>query len=202
MNEIVERILDYYGKEKLELEYSNPFELLIALVLSARCLDKTTNKITKRFFSLFKNPCDVAASNIDKINEIISSCSMHNTKAKNIFELATILCDEFDNSVPSDFDELTKLPGVGVKTANILLAFGFGISAIGVDTHVGRLSKRLGIAQSENPQEVEKAIKQICEKENWVRFFSGLILHGRYVCRAKNPKCDSCFLNDLCAKNF
>ncbi len=202
MNEIVKRVIEHYEEPKLELEYSNPFELLIALVLSARCLDKTTNKITKEFFKRFKSPCDVAKSNIEEINALILSCSMHNAKAKNIFELSMILCDKFDNKVTDDFEELVKLPGVGEKTANILLAFGFFKPAVGVDTHVARVCKRLGISKSENPKEVEMAIKDICEKDKWVAFFSGLILHGRYICKAKSPKCDSCFLSDLCAKNI
>lgn len=202
MNEIVERTIAHYGKAQLELEYNNPFELLISLILSARCLDKTTNKITKDFFKKFKTPCDIAYSSIEDINSMIDSCSMHNTKAKNIFELSNILCNKYQNNIPSDFDTLTQLPGVGAKTANILLAFGFGVPAIGVDTHVARVCKRLGISKSENPDEVEVAIKNICERENWVAFFSGLILHGRYVCIAKSPKCDSCFLSDLCVKNI
>ncbi|MGE4547768.1 MAG: endonuclease III, partial [Desulfurella sp.] len=173
MNEIVRRIIEHYKDPKLELEYKNPFELLIALVLSARCLDKTTNKITKEFFKRFKTPCDIAQSSIEEINELISSCSMHNAKAKNIFELSNILCKKFNNTVIDNFEELTKLPGVGEKTANILLAFGFGIPAIGVDTHVARVCKRLGISKTENPKEVEETIKAICEREYWINFFSG-----------------------------
>jgi len=202
MNEIVRRVIEYYKEPKLELEYSNPFELLVALVLSARCLDKTTNKITKEFFKRFKTPCDVAQSSVEEVNELISSCSMHNSKAKNIFELSNILCQKFNNKVVNNFEELTKLPGVGEKTANILLAFSFGVPAIGVDTHVARVCKRLGISKTENPKEVEKAIKVICEKEYWINFFSGLILHGRYICTAKFAHCDSCFLNDICVKNI
>lgn len=202
MNEIVKRVVAHYGKPKLELDYTSPFELLIALVLSARCLDKTTNKITKEFFRKFKTPCEIAGSTIEDINSMIISCSMHNTKAKNIFELSKILCNEYQNSIPSDFVALNRLPGVGAKTANILLAFGFGKPAIGVDTHVARVCKRLGISKNQDPDEVEAAIKFICEEDNWVSFFSGLILHGRYVCSAKLPKCNSCFLSDLCAKNI
>ncbi len=202
MNKIVERVIEHYQSPKLELEYSNPFELLIALVLSARCLDKTTNKITKEFFKRFKTPCDIAHSNIEEINQLISSCSMHNAKAKNIFELSNVLCKDYNNVLPSDYDILVKLPGVGSKTANILLAFGFNIDTIGVDTHVARVCKRLGISKTTDPKEVEEAIKLICDRSLWVKFFSGLILHGRYVCTAKSPRCSDCFLNDLCAKNI
>ncbi|MGC8616409.1 MAG: endonuclease III [Desulfurella sp.] len=202
MNEIVKRVIEHYKEPKLELEYSNPFELLIALILSARCLDKTTNKITKEFFKRFKTPCDIANSSPDEVNMLISSCSMHNSKAKSIFELSKILCDKFDNKVTDDFDELIKLPGVGEKTANILLAFGFSKPTIGVDTHVARVCKRLGISKTTDPKEVEESIKSICEKQYWVAFFSGLILHGRYICTAKKAHCDNCFLSDLCAKNI
>ncbi|WP_291490466.1 endonuclease III [Desulfurella sp.] len=152
MNEIVKRVIEHYKEPKLELEYSNPFELLIALILSARCLDKTTNKITKEFFKRFKTPCDIANSSPDEVNMLISSCSMHNSKAKSIFELSKILCDKFDNKVTDDFNELIKLPGVGEKTANILLAFGFSKPTIGVDTHVARVCKRLGISKTTDPK--------------------------------------------------
>ncbi len=195
---IINRIIEHYPTPKLDLDYKNAFELLIALMLSARCTDKLTNKITKELFHKFKAPEDFIKAGIDRINKEISSCSMHNTKAKRIFEVCKILTEKYSSTVPNNLEELLKLPGVARKTANILLSFAFGIPAIGVDTHVRRVSNRLGISSSEKADKIEEDIKKICPKKEWIRFYSGLTLFGRYICRSKNPKCTECFLNDIC----
>jgi len=199
--EIVERVLNNYPKPKLELDFKNPYELLVGLVLSARCRDSLTNRITKDLFEKYPSPKEMLKATVEDINKIIASCSMHNTKAKNLKKIAEILCERFDCKVPSSFEELTALPGVADKSANMVLSFGFGIPAIGVDTHVLRVANRIGISSSGKTKQVEEDIKKICDKDKWIAFYSGLILLGRYVCKAKNPMCDSCFLNDICLKN-
>ncbi len=199
-NEILKRIKEHYPNPKIEIEFNNPFELLVGLILSARCKDSTANKISKKLFERFPSPKEMANANIDEINEIISSCSMHNTKAKNLKSISQILCDKYMCKVPDKFEDLKGLPGVADKTANMVLSFGFNIPAVGVDTHVLRTANRLGISSSKKPKCVEEDIRRICPKEDWILFYAGLILLGRYICKAKNPKCSECFLNDICPK--
>ncbi len=200
MKELVERIKKLYPEPTVELNFSNPFELLVALILSARCTDKRTNIITKELFKRYPTPKDLAEAPVEEIDKIISSCSMHNTKSKNLKALSEILVRDFNGEVPKSLEELTKLPGVGRKTANILLSMAYGIPAIGVDTHVKRLAYRLGISKSENPEGIEEDIKKAVPKEDWIVFYTGLILHGRRVCKARKPNCDGCPLNDICPK--
>ncbi len=199
--EIIERVEKHYPNPKLEIEFKNPFELLVGLVLSARCRDSLTNKITKKLFERFPGSKEMSKANADDINKLISSCSMHNTKAKNLKRIAEILCEKYRCEVPGSFEHLIQLPGVADKTANMVLSFGFGIPAVGVDTHVLRVANRTGISLSDKTGQVENDIKKICPKEKWIVFYSGLILLGRYVCKAKKPVCEACFLNDICPKN-
>ncbi len=200
MRELVKRIKTLYPKPTLELDFSNPFELLVALILSARCTDKRTNIITKELFKKYPTPEDMAKASVEDIDEIISSCSMHNTKSKNLKALSEILVKEYNGKVPKSLEELVKLPGVGRKTANILLSMGYGIPAVGVDTHVARLANRLGISRSAKPEIIEEDIKKAVPKEDWIVFYTGLILHGRRICKAKKPDCEHCKLNDICPK--
>ncbi len=199
-NEIIKRIKETYPNPKIEIEFTNPFELLVGLVLSARCRDATANKITKELFKKYPTPKHMKDATIDEINELISSCSMHNNKAKALKGIAEILCEKFNCEVPNKFEELIKLPYVADKTANMVLSFGFNIPAVGVDTHVLRTANRLGISSSKNAKKVEEDIKTFCPKDDWIVFYAGLILLGRYICKAKNPLCDRCFLNDICPK--
>ncbi len=200
IKEIVKRIKERYPKPKIELDYSNPFELLVALILSARCTDARTNRITKELFKKYPTPKELKDADFDELNEIISSCSMHNTKAKNLIELAKKLCEKYNCEVPDSLEELTSLPGVGRKTANIVLSIGFGIPAVGVDTHVLRTANRLGISNSKKAETVEKDIMEKVNQEDWIVFYTGLILLGRHICKAKKPDCKNCFLNDICPK--
>ncbi len=196
--EIIRRIKEHYPEPRLDLEFNNPFELLVALMLSARCRDSLTNRITKELFRRFPDAKSMAQADEEEINRIISSCSMHNTKARNLKEMARILCEKHNCEVPDRFEDLVALPGVADKTANMVLSFGFGIPAVGVDTHVRRVANRLGISKSQKPREVENDIKKICPKEDWIVFYAGLIQLGRYICKAKKPDCDNCFLGDVC----
>ncbi len=200
LNKIVERIKEHYPNPKIEIEFKNPFELLVGLVLSARCTDKTTNKITKELFEKYPTPKDMDKAEIEDVNELILSCSMHNTKAKNLKKISKILREKYNCRVPDDFEALVSLPGVADKTANMVLSFGFNIPAVGVDTHVLRVSNRIGISNSKKPKDVENDIKDSVKQDDWIVFYAGLILHGRYICKAKKPLCDECFLKDICPK--
>ena len=200
MKELVERIRKLYPEPKIELNFKNPFELLVALILSARCTDTRTNTITKDLFEKYPTPEALSRASVEDIDKLISSCSMHNTKSKHLKQLSEIISQKYNGEVPTDVDELVKLPGVGRKTANILVSIAYNIPAVGVDTHVARVSKRLGITEKKKPEDVEKDIMNKIPKDEWIRFYTGLILHGRRICKAKNQKCDECPLNDICPK--
>ncbi len=200
MKELIERIRKLYPEPKIELDFKNPFELLVALILSARCTDTRTNTITKELFKKYPTPEALSKASIEEIDKLISSCSMHNTKSKYLKQISEIISQKYNGEVPKDVDELIKLPGVGRKTANILVSMAYNIPAVGVDTHVARVSKRLGITKAKKPEDIEKDIMDKVPKEEWIRFYTGLILHGRKICKARNPKCDECPLNDICPK--
>ncbi len=200
MKELVERIRRLYPEPRIELDFKNPFELLVALILSARCTDTRTNAITKELFKKYPTPEALSKASIEDIDKLISSCSMHNTKSKHLKQISEIISQKYNGEVPDDVEELVKLPGVGRKTANILVSMAYNIPAVGVDTHVARVSKRLGITEARKPEDIERDIMNEIPKDEWIRFYTGLILHGRRVCKAKNPKCDECPLNDICPK--
>ncbi len=200
MKELVERIRRLYPEPRIELDFKNPFELLVALILSARCTDTRTNAITKELFKKYPTPEALSKASIEDIDKLISSCSMHNTKSKHLKQISEIISQKYNGEVPDDVEELVKLPGVGRKTANILVSMAYNIPAVGVDTHVARVSKRLGITKARKPEDIERDIMNEIPKDEWIRFYTGLILHGRRVCKAKNPKCDECPLNDICPK--
>lgn len=200
MKELIERIRRLYPEPRIELDFKNPFELLVALILSARCTDTRTNAITKELFKKYPTPEALSKASIEDIDKLISSCSMHNTKSKHLKQISEIISQKYNGEVPDDVEELVKLPGVGRKTANILVSMAYNIPAVGVDTHVARVSKRLGITEARKPEDIERDIMNEIPKDEWIRFYTGLILHGRRVCKAKNPKCDECPLNDICPK--
>ncbi len=196
--EIVRRILEHYKDPKLELNFSNPFELLIAAMLSARYTDKKTNVVTRRLFSSLRSPQDFVNAGEEKIKEYISSVNMHDVKARNIYRMCKILVSEYDGRVPETQEELMRLPGVGRKTANMVLSCAFNIPAISVDTHVARVAQRLSLSQHKKPEEIEEDLMRICPEERWKDLYLGMVLLGRYICKAKNPLCDECFLKDVC----
>ena len=185
-------------KPKGELEYTSPYTLLIAVVLSAQSTDIGVNKATKKLFSFAKTPLKMIAIGENKIIENIRTIGLYKNKAKNILSLSQKLLDNFGGKVPKTHMELESLPGVGRKTANVVLSMAFGIPTIAVDTHVFRVSNRTGLAIGKNVEEVEeKLIKRLPEKY----FFHAhhwLILHGRYTCKARNPLCLECVISDLC----
>jgi endonuclease III len=182
-----------------ELVHSNPFELVIAVALSAQCTDVLVNKVTKELFKKYKTPEDYLSVPIEELQNDIRSIGLYRNKAKNIQSLCRLLLDEYDGEVPRDRDELTKLPGVGRKTANVVVSVAFNIPAIAVDTHVERVSKRLGICRwKDSVLEVEKTLMKKVPKDEWSVTHHRLIFFGRYHCKAQNQQCPSCPLLELC----
>lgn len=195
--------LDEIGKmfpdAHCELNHSNPFELVIAVSLSAQCTDALVNKVTKSLFEKYKTPEDYLKVSLEELQNDIRSIGLYRNKAKNIQSLCRLVLDEYNGELPMDRDELTKLPGVGRKTANVVVSVAFNIPAIAVDTHVERVSKRLGICRwKDSVLEVEKTLMKKVPKEEWSLTHHRLIFFGRYHCKAQNPQCPSCPLLELC----
>lgn len=181
-----------------ELIYSSGFELLIAVVLSAQATDISVNKVTNVLFKIANTPQSIYALGVDGLENYIKSIGLYKTKAKNIISLCRDLIDKYSGVVPCDFDELISLAGVGQKTANVILNTLFGKPTIAVDTHVFRVSNRLGIALGKTPVIVESKLNKIVPDCYKVNAHHWLILHGRYVCKARNPECDKCTLKEYC----
>ncbi|MGG3562569.1 endonuclease III [Neobacillus rhizosphaerae] len=182
-----------------ELNHSNPFELVIAVALSAQCTDVLVNKVTKNLFKKYKTPEDYLNVPLEELQNDIRSIGLYRNKAKNIQSLCRMVLNEYGGEIPNDRDELTKLPGVGRKTANVVVSVAYNIPAIAVDTHVERVSKRLGICRwKDSVLEVEKTLMKKVPKEEWGVTHHRLIFFGRYHCKAQNPQCPSCPLLELC----
>ncbi|MDQ1145288.1 endonuclease-3 [Bacillus sp. SORGH_AS 510] len=182
-----------------ELNHSNPFELVIAVALSAQCTDALVNKVTRELFKKYKTPEDYLSVPLEELQNDIRSIGLYRNKAKNIQNLCRMVLNEYGGQIPMDRDELTNLPGVGRKTANVVVSVAFNIPAIAVDTHVERVSKRLGICRwKDSVLEVEKTLMKKVPKEEWGVTHHRLIFFGRYHCKAQNPQCPSCPLLELC----
>jgi len=180
------------------LHYSSPFELLVAVILSAQCTDKRVNITTARLFAAYNTAAQIWGMGQEKLEEYIKDCGLFHSKARNIIKTCEILYREYDGQVPGDFDQLIALPGVGRKTANVVLSQLFNIPAIAVDTHVFRVANRLGLAKGTTPLAVEEGLMKAIPKEKWSEAHHWLIWHGRNVCKARKPACDICPLCQLC----
>lgn len=190
---------EMFPHAECELTHSNPFELVIAVLLSAQCTDVLVNKVTKTLFEKYKTPEDYLAVSEEELQNDIRSIGLFRNKAKNIRKLCSILINEYDGNVPSDRDKLMQLPGVGRKTANVVVSVAFGVPAIAVDTHVERVSKRLGFCRwKDSVLEVEKTLMRKIPKEEWSISHHRMIFFGRYHCKAQNPQCTVCPLLELC----
>lgn len=187
-----------YPKIKPALEFSNPFELLIATILSAQCTDERVNIVTKPLFKKYKTPGDFVKLSNDQLEKEIYSTGFYKQKAKSILACCNTLIENHKGKVPADFDELVKLPGVGRKTASVIAGNAFGIPAIAVDTHVKRLPNLLGFVSSQNPDKIEIELKELLPKSYWINSSHLLAAHGRKICIANRPKCDHCVISDLC----
>lgn len=199
-NEIYDNLLEIVPNAKCELNYRNNFELLIAVSLSAQTTDILVNKVTKELFEKYPDAFHLAKASQSDVREIIKPIGLSNNKSKNIIELSKKLVLEKEGNVPCDYEYLITLPGVGRKTANVVLSEGFNIPRIAVDTHVLRVSNRLGLANTSNVLTVEEELMKKFPKENWHKLHHLLIHFGRYFCKAKNPLCDNCKFKNICTK--
>lgn len=196
--EILNILENSYPDATTELNYSNPFELLIATILSAQCTDKQVNKVTEVLFKKYPTAYHIAKLTPEELGKEVKSCGFYKTKAENIVKTCNILISQYAGKVPETMEELTKLPGVGRKTANVVLSNAFGHPAIAVDTHVFRVSNRIGLANSEDVLKTEHQLMEAIPKERWSKAHHWLILHGRRVCKARKPLCDKCELTKHC----
>ena len=181
-----------------ELHYDSPFHLLIAVILSAQCTDKRVNMYTPQIFTRFPEPADLASATFEEVYELIKSISFPNNKAKHLIGMARKLVSDFGGIVPSDPDQLETMPGVGRKTANVVLSVGFGHQRIAVDTHVFRVANRIGLVEAKDVLKTELGLMERIPEERWSRTHHSLIFHGRQCCDARKPKCDICPINTLC----
>ncbi|WP_337103411.1 endonuclease III [Paenibacillus sp. YIM B09110] len=199
MRHILDIIAEMFPDAHCELNHSNPFELTIAVLLSAQCTDETVNKVTASLFQKYKQPEDYLGVPLEELEQDIRRIGLFRSKASNIQKLSRILIDKYDGEVPASHEGLTELPGVGRKTANVVMSNAFDVPAIAVDTHVDRVSKRLGIAKlDDNVLEVEKKLMKLVPQEEWTVTHHRLIFFGRYHCKAQNPQCPICPLLDMC----
>lgn len=187
-----------YQGAKPELKFSSGFELLTAVILSAQCTDKRVNEVTAILFSVANTPEKILQLGQSELEKIIKPCGFFKTKAKNIFLTSKIILENYGGEIPKKFDELIKLPGVGRKTANVVMSVAFKIPAIAVDTHVFRLANRMKLAEGKNPLEVELGLQKIIPKEKWSDAHHWLIFHGRKICKARKPNCFECPLKKIC----
>lgn len=196
------RILDRLAKDfpspKSELHFENAFQLLVAVILSAQCTDKRVNLITPALFACAPDAKSMAAMPVERLEQLIRSCGFYHSKARYLKEMSQDLLDRFGGQVPNSIEQLRTLAGVGRKTANVVYAVAFGGQAIAVDTHVYRVSNRLGIADAKNVLDTEKQLMQAIPQHMWADSHHYLLLHGRYVCKAQRPLCDRCSVRDLC----
>ena len=198
MDEVIGILLKTYPDATVELEHSSTFELLIATILSAQCTDVRVNKITRELFKDYNTPEDFIQLTEEELGEKIKSCGFYRVKSKNILATSRIILEEFNGGVPSTMEELITLPGVGRKTANVVLSNAFGVPAIAVDTHVFRVSNRIGLACSKNVLDTEKDLMNNIEKNMWSKAHHLLIFHGRRICKARKPLCEKCPVKDYC----
>lgn len=200
---IIERLEKLYPDAKTALNWTNPLELLVATILSAQTTDVQINIVTKTLFKKYKTAEDYANADIKELEQDIHSTGFYHNKAKNLKGCCQLLVTKFNSQVPRTMDELVELPGVARKTANIVLYNAYGVTAgIAVDTHVNRLSQRLGLTQQKDQNKIEQDLMAITPKEKWMPLTDLLIFHGRQVCMAKKPKCELCVLNNICPSAF
>jgi endonuclease-3 len=196
--EVARRLALAYPEAICELDHSNSFELLVATILSAQCTDARVNMVTPELFRRYPTPSDLAAADPSAIEELIRSTGFYQNKTRNLLGMAHGLLERYDGEVPTALDDLVTLPGVGRKTGNVVRSVSFGLPGLPVDTHVGRLSKRLGLTVEDDPVKVELELNSFLPPREWGDFSLRMILHGRRVCDAKNPRCGECALEDIC----
>jgi endonuclease-3 len=201
--EILSRIQHLYPDATCSLDYATPVQLLVATILSAQCTDERVNKVTPGLFSKFPDAESLANADLTELEELVRSTGFYRNKAKNIQSACRMIVEDFNSVVPNKMEDLLKLPGVARKTANVVLAHAYGINAgVTVDTHVKRLSQRLGLTKNTEPVGIEKDLMKLLPQPDWENWSIRLIYHGRAVCKARSPSCDICKLVDLCDMNL
>jgi endonuclease-3 len=195
--EVARRLEEEYPAE-CALVHSNPFELVVATILSAQCTDERVNMVTPEVFRRWPAPADLAKADPEELESVIFPTGFFRNKAKSLLGLGQTLENDFDGEVPTALEDLVKLPGVGRKTGNVVRSVAFDLPGLPVDTHVGRLTRRLGLTESEDPVKVEHEIGALLPPKDWGGFSLRLILHGRKICVARRPRCGDCLLNDIC----
>ena len=196
--EVARRLSEAYPQAICELDHRNPFELLVATILSAQSTDARVNIVTPALFERYPTPADLAAADPREVEELIRSTGFYQNKTKSLLGMAQALIERFDGEVPSGLDDLVTLPGVGRKTGNVVRSVAFGLPGLPVDTHVLRLSRRLGISERDDPVKMELELDSYLPPREWGPFSLRMILHGRRVCDAKRPRCAECVLEDIC----
>ena len=203
VKEIIRILKKEYPDAKIALRFKDTWQLLVATILSAQCTDERVNKVTPLLFKKYKDISDYANAKLEEFENDMRSTGFYKNKAKNIIAAAKKVLSEFNGNVPNTMEGLTGLPGIGRKTANVILSSGFGIvEGIVVDTHVIRLSNRMGLTKSSNPDKIEQDLMKIIPKNDWAVFSHLLILHGRKICKARRPLCGECKINKLCPSAF
>ncbi len=195
---IIDILRGYYGNVNPDLKFNGLYELTIAVVLSAQTTDKQVNSVTPKLFSKYRNFKSLAEAELSEVEEIIKSTGFYHAKAKNIIGLSKMVTGKYRGSLPREMDKLLELPGVGRKSANVILSIGYGIPGLAVDTHVGRIAKRLGYTESENPDMIEKDLCAIIPPDRWRDTHLLFIKHGRAICRSRNPECGLCPVKHFC----
>lgn len=198
VNKILDKLEELYPDAHCELEHTTAFELLIATILSAQCTDVRVNIVTRELFKKYNTPKDFAKLSEEEIMEEIRTCGLYKSKAKKIKATSEMLCRDYNGEVPDTLEELIKLPGVGRKTADVVLSNAFNKDAIAVDTHVFRVSNRIGIVNTKTPEKTEFALMDVIPKYRWSHSHHVLIFHGRRLCKARKPECELCPIKDDC----
>ena len=198
--EIVQRLIDYYPKDACALNFNNCFELLVAVILSAQCTDKRVNMVTKDLFLVASSAKQMLELGEERLKDYIKSCGFYNAKAKNIISASRDIINKYNGEVPNTREELVSLAGVGEKVASVVLAVWYKVPAIAVDTHVFRLSKRLGLCNEKTPTATMHKLEGILPKDMWRDGHYALVLHGRNFCKAINPNCNECIVREICPK--
>ena len=198
VNKILDELQVLYPDAKCELNYTTPFELLIATILSAQCTDVRVNIVTDAMFKKYNTPEAFNELSLEEIMQEIKTCGLYKSKAQKIKETSRKLCEEYKGQVPDTLEELVKLPGVGRKTAGVVLSNAFNVPAIAVDTHVFRVANRIGIVNTSTPEKTEFALMEAIPKDRWSRSHHLLIFHGRRMCKARNPQCEICPVKNDC----
>ena len=196
--DIIDKVEELYKDPKCELEFNSDYELLIAVILSAQCTDKRVNAVTKELFKNYNTPLKMITLSQGQLEKMIRSCGFFHNKAKHILDCSRDLIEKYGGELPKTKKELKELAGVGEKTANVVMATAFNVPAIAVDTHVFRVSNRLGLANGKTVEKTQKDLEKNLPKDKWIKFHFALVLHGRYVCKSQRPNCEKCELKSLC----